>query len=86
MQPRITVAILVLQAEVLVRAIHYLGFIFQTTPAGVVAKPQEVAVLIGHFSRNADLVAGEVVGSLSTFTVFGCPIADLYEEFVAVVL
>ena len=86
MQPRLTVAILVLQAEVLVRAIHYLGFIFQTTPAGVVAKPQEVAVLISHFSRDADLVAGEVVGSLPAFAFFGCPIVDLYEGFVAVVL
>ena len=86
MQPRITVAILVLQAEVLVRAIHYLGFIFQTTPAGVVAKPQEVAVLIGHLARDTDFVVVEVVGLLAIFAVFGCPIADLYEEFVAVVL
>ena len=86
MQPRITVDILVLQAEGFVCAIHYLGFIFQTTPAGVVAKLQEIAVFIGHFSRDADLVAVEVVGSLPAFAVFGCPIADLYEEFVAVVL
>ena len=86
MQPRITVAILVLQAEVLVRAIHYLGFIFQTTPAGVVAKSQEVAVLIGHLAWDTDLVVVEVVGSLPAFAVFGCPIVDLYEGFVAVVL
>ncbi len=37
MQPRFTVGILVLQAEGLVCAIRYLGFPFQTTPAGVVA-------------------------------------------------
>ena len=86
MQPRLTVAILVLQAEVLVRAIHYLGFIFQTTPAGVVAKPQEVAVLIGHFSRNADLVAVEVVGLLEAFAVCGCPIAGFRQGVVAVIL
>ena len=30
------------------------------------------------------MVAVEVVGSLSTFTVFDCRIADLYEGFVAV--
>ena len=37
---------------------------FQTNPAGVVAEPQEVAVLIGHFSWDADLIAVEVVGLL----------------------
>ena len=44
---------------------------------GVFAVPQQIAVLIGHFTRDADLVAVEVVGLLSVFTVFGCPIADL---------
>lgn len=77
MQPRLAVGILVLQAERLVCAIRYLGFLFQTTPAGVVAEPQEVAVLIGHLSWDADLVAVEVAGLLSAFAVFGCPIADL---------
>ena len=60
MQPRLTVGILVLQAEGLVCAIRYLGFLFQTTPAGVIAEPQEVAVLIGHLARDTDLVAVEV--------------------------
>ena len=78
MQPRFTVGILVLQAEGLVCAIRYLGFLFQTTPAGIVAEPQQIAVLIGHLSWDADLVAVEIVGLLSVFAVFGCPIADLY--------
>ena len=78
MQPRFTVGILVLQAERLVCAIRYLGFLFQTTPAGIVAEPQQIAVLIGHLSWDADLVAVEIVGLLSVFAVFGCPIADLY--------
>ena len=69
MQPRLTVDILVLQAEGLVCAIRYSGFLFQMTPAGVVAEPYEVAVLIGHLTRNADLVAVEVAGLLSTFAV-----------------
>ena len=86
MQPRFTVAILFLQAEGLVSAIRNLGFLFQTTPAGIVVEPQEVAVLIGHLSRDADLVAVEVVGLLAAFTVFGCPIADLRQGVVAVVL
>ena len=67
MQPRFTVGILVLQAEGLVCGIRYLGFLFQTTPTSVVAEPQEVAVLIGHLSRDADLVAVEVVGLLAAF-------------------
>ena len=62
MQPRFTVSVLVLQAEGLVSTIRYLGFLFQTTPAGIVAEPQQIAVLIGHLSWDADLVAVEVVG------------------------
>ena len=84
MQPRFTVGILVLQAEGLVCAIRYLGFLFQTTPAGVIAEPQQIAVLIGHLARDADLVAVEVVGLLSVFSVFGCPIADLRQRFVRI--
>ena len=70
MQPCFKVGILVLQAERLVCAIRYLGFLFQTTPAGIVAEPQELAVLIGHLTRDADLVAVEVVGLLAAFSVF----------------
>ena len=70
MQPRFTVGVLVLQAERVVSTIRYLGFLFQTTPAGVVAEPQELAVLIGHLARDADLVAVEVVGLLAAFSVF----------------
>ena len=57
---------------------------FQTPPGGVFAVPQEVAVLIGHFSWNADLVAVEVVGLLAAFTVFGCPIANLCWRIVGI--
>ena len=53
-------------------------------PGGVFAVPQQIAVLIGHLSRDADFVAVEVVGLLAAFTVFGCPIADLGQEGVAV--
>ena len=51
--------------------------IFQTTPAGVVAEPQQIAILICHLPWDADLVAVEVVGLLAAFAVFGCPIANL---------
>ena len=70
MQPRFTVAILVLQAEGLVCAIRNLGFLFQMTLAGIVDEPQELSVLIGHLTRDADLVAVEVVGLLAAFSVF----------------
>ena len=43
---------------------------FQTSPTGVVAEPQEVAVFIGHLSLDADLVAVEVVGLLVAFAIF----------------
>ena len=66
----LTVSILVLQSEGLACVIRYLGFFFQTTPAGVVAEPQQIAVLIGHLSWTTDLVAVEVVGLLSAFAVF----------------
>ena len=43
---------------------------FQTTPAGVVAEPQQIAVLIGHLARDADLIVVEVVDLLVAFSVF----------------
>ena len=48
-------------------AIRYLGFLFQTALAGMVTKPHEVAVFIGHLTRDTDLVAVEVVGLLVAF-------------------
>ena len=84
MQPRFTVSILVLQAEGLACAIRYSSFFFQTTPAGVVAEPQQITVLIGHLSWDTNMVAVEVVGLLAAFSVFGCPVSDLYQKFVAV--
>ena len=81
-QPRLTIGILVLQSEGLVCAIRYLGFLFQTTPAGVFAIPQQIAVLSGHLSRDADLVAVEVVGLLAAFSVFVGPVMYLCQGFV----
>ena len=86
MQPRFMVGILVLQAEGLVCAICYLGFLFQTSPAGIVAEPQQIAVLISHLSRNADLVAVEVVDFLFAFAFSVCPVADLRQRFVGILI
>ena len=82
MQPRLTVDILVLQAEGLVCSIRYLSFFFQTTPTCVVTEPNQIAVLLCHLSWETDLVTVEVVGQLSAFSIFGCPIADLCQRFV----
>ena len=84
MQPRLTVGILVLQAEGLVCAILYLGFLFQTTPAGIVAEPQQIAVLIGHLARDADVVAVEVTGLLAVFSFFVGPVMYLRQRFVGI--
>ena len=51
-------------------------------PCGVSAEPQEVAVLIGHLSLDADLVAVEVVGLLAAFAFFVGPVVDLCQRFV----
>ena len=70
MQTRFTVGVLVLQTEGLICAIRYLGFLFQTAPTGIVAELQQIADLIGHIARDADLVAVEVVSLLAVFVVF----------------
>ena len=44
--------------------------LFQTAPGGVFAVPKEITVDVGHLSRDADLVAVEVVGLLAAFSVF----------------
>ena len=82
--PRLTVAILVLQAERLVSIIRYLGFLFQTTPTCIVAEPQQITVLIGHLTRNADVVAVEIAGFLICFAFFVGPVMYLCQRFVAV--
>ena len=84
MQPRLTVGILVLQAEGLVSSSEYVGFILQFAPAVIIAEPNEIAVLVGHLSRDADLVAVEVVCLLAALAVFVGPVAYLCQGFVAV--
>ena len=84
MQPRLTVGILVLQAEGLVSSSGYVGFALQFAPAVIIAEPNQVTVLIGHLSRDADLVAVEVMGLLAAFAVFVGPVVYLRQGFVAV--
>ena len=65
MQSRLTVGVLVLKPEGLVCGIHYLGFYFQTIPAGVVTEPNQIVFAIGHLTRDADFLEVEVVGLLA---------------------
>ena len=83
MQPRFTVDILVLKAEGLVSTVCYSVFLFQTAPTSVVAKPNQIAILIGHLSWDADLIVVEVVGLLSAFAFGIGPVAYLCQGFVA---
>ena len=77
--------------EVLVLQSEWLNYIpidalilFQTTPAGIVAEPQQITVFVCHLARDAALVAVEVVGLLAAFAVFVGPVMYLSQGFVAV--
>ena len=41
---------------------------------------------IAHLTRYADLAAVEVVGLLSVFAVFGCPVTDLRQRLVGILI
>ena len=75
-----------MKPERLVCAIRYLGFLFQTTPAGIVAELQEVAVFIGYLTRDADLVAVEVVDVLIGLEPGIGVVMDLRQRFVTVLV
>ena len=84
MQSGIFIEVLVLQSERLVRVLVNPLILFQTTPAGIVAEPQQITVFVCHIARDADLVAVEVVGLLAAFAVFVGPVMYLSQGFVAV--
>ena len=86
MQSGLFIITLVLQSERLMRVLVNPPVLVQTTPGGVFAVPQQIAVDVGHLARDADLVVVEVVGLLAAFVVFDCPIAYLCQGFVAIVL
>ena len=60
MQPGLFIEVLVLQSERLMRVPIDALILFQTTPGGVFAVPQEIAVDIGHLARYADLIIVEI--------------------------
>ena len=86
MQPRFTVAILVLQPEWLVRRSRYVRFALQFTPTVIISEPNQIAFIIGYLSRSADLVAVEVVDLLSAFAIFVGPVMYLRQRFVGILV
>ena len=83
MQSRLFIEVLVLQSKRLMRILVNPLIFFQTTPSGVFAVPQQIAVDIGHLFRDADLVVVEIGKVL--FVVFGV-VKDLRQRFVAVLV
>ena len=83
MQSGLFIEVLVLQSERLMRVLVNPLVLFQTTPGGVFAVPQEIAVNVGHLARYADLIIVEIGEVL--FAVFGI-VKDLRQQFVAVLV
>ena len=83
MQSGLFIEVLVLQSERLMCVPIDAFILFQTTPGGVFAVPQEIAVDVGHLARDADLVVVEIGKVL--FAVFGV-VKDLRQRFVAVLV
>ena len=74
MQPCITVSILVLQAEGLVRRYCYVGFTLQFSPIVIIPESNQITFIIGPLSLDTDLITVEVVGLLAPFAFFVGPV------------
>ena len=83
MQPGLFIEVLVLQSERLMRIPIDALILFQTTPGGIFAVPQQIAVDIGHLVRDADLVVVEI-GEVLRFVLV--VMEDLRQGFVAVLV
>ena len=83
MQAGFFIVILVLQSERLMCIPINPPVLFQTTPCGVFAVPQEIAVDISHLPRYADLVVVEISEVLRFVLVV---VEDLRQRFVAVLV
>ena len=80
MQPCLFIIILVLKSERLMRVLVNPLILFQTTPGGVFAVPQQIAMDVGHLTRDADVVGVEIGEVLSFVLVV---MEDLGQGFVA---
>ena len=83
MQSGLFIEVLVLQSKRLVRVLVNPLVLFQTTPGGVFAVPQQIAVDVGHLARDADLVGVEIGEVLGFVLVVA---EDLRQRFVAVLV
>ena len=83
MQSGLFIIILVLKSERLVRVLVNPLILFQTTPGGVFAVPQQIAMDVGHFFQDADLIVVEIGEVLSFVLVV---MEDLGQRFVAVLV
>ena len=83
MQPCLFIVILVLQSEWLMRVFVNPPVLFQTAPGGIFAVPQQIAELVSHLARYADLVVVEIGEVLGFVLVV---VEDLRQGFVAVLI
>ena len=80
MQPCLFIIILVLKSERLMRVLVNPLVLFQTTPGGVFAVPQQIAMDVGHFFQDADLIVVEI-GEVLLFVLVVAE--DLGQGFIA---
>ena len=83
MQAGLFIEVLVLESERLMGVPIDALILFQTTPGGVFAVPQQIAVDVGHLPRYADLVVVEISEVLRFVLVV---VEDLRQRFVAVLV
>ena len=83
MQPCLFIIILVLKSERLMRVLVNPLILFQTTPGGVFAVPQQIAMDVGHLAWCADVVGVEI-GEVLLFVLVVAE--DLGQGFIAVLL
>ena len=83
MQPGLFIEVLVLQSKRLMHILVNPLILFQTTPGGVFAVPQQIAVDVGHLPRYTDLVVVEISEVLRFVLVVA---EDLRQRFVAVLV
>ena len=83
MQPSLFIEVLVLQSKRLMHILVNPLILFQTTPGGVFAVPQQIAVDVGHLPRYTDVVVVEISEVLRFVLVVA---EDLRQRFVAVLV
>ena len=81
MQPGLFIEVLVLQSERLMCVLVNPLIFFQTTPGGVFAVPQKIAVDVGHLAQDADVVGVEI-GEVLRFVLVVAAFTPPFGRFV----